>query len=105
MADTLSTIDRQALATARREFPQRRPPDDLCDAHKRIWLAWWDYADHGYNPLHPKDYGNLGPILDARTSHTRRRATWLVRGRADLADIERTCRSGSSPQCNRPKEG
>lgn len=81
------------------DFPATRtPPGDLCPEHARVWRAWWDYA-RSYDPRHPKDYGNLGPIADARTSHAQRRASWLRRGLEDLALTERICRSGKSPQC------
>jgi hypothetical protein len=91
------------------EFPTSgKPPADLCGEHGRIWRAWWDYA-RSYDPRHPKDFGNLGPIADARTTHAERRADWLRKGAQHLTEVEAMCRSGVSPQCGprtdtRPRE-
>lgn len=81
------------------EFPATRtPPVDLCGEHARVWRAWWTYST-SYDPRHPKDFGSVGPIADARTSHAERRADWLRKGAVQLRLTEQICRAGTSPQC------
>lgn len=86
------------------EFPLNgKPPEGLCPEHARIWRSWWDYA-RSYDPRHPKDFGNMGPIMDNRTSHAERRADWLRKGVVQLDLTVKICRHGSSPQCGPRKD-
>jgi hypothetical protein len=83
--------------------PGSVPPADLCAAHRESWSKWRTYA-LSYDPRYPKDFGNIGPIMDARTSHADRRAEWVRKGRLQLDQVEALCRRGGSPQCSRPDE-
>lgn len=74
-------------------------PRDLCPEHSRIWQAW---RNHHYNPRAPKDWpGQM--ILDSRTTHAERAATWDSKNLAEMILTEEICRGGRSPQCT-PKE-
>ena len=99
MDDHVTPLLRAAGLLSVPEFPPSgKAPVDLCGEHRRVWRAWWDYSQK-YDPQHPKDFGNVGPISDARTSHAERRRDWLRNGAEQLRLTEEICRSGKSPQC------
>lgn len=70
-------------------------PHDLCAEHARIWQAW---RNNHYNPRAPREWGG-GHIMDSRTTHTERAATWDSRNLAQMILTEEVCRGGRSPQC------
>lgn len=103
-SDHVGQLMRAAGLLSVPEFPMTNtPPADMCPEHARVWRAWWTYAK-SYDPRNPHDFGSIGPIADARTSHAERRADWLRKGAEQLRLTEQTCRSGSSPQCGEVRQ-
>lgn len=80
-------------------LPAMQPPGDLCAAHELIWKIWSVYR---YDPNHPKEWGG-GPLMDNRTSHADRERNWDEKTLKELGWIEKTCRSGVSPQCTKER--
>jgi hypothetical protein len=76
-----------------------RTPVDLCPAHRKIWLGWRDLT---YNPRNPTEWPGGSHIMDSRTTHVERARKWDVKSREQMTLTEACCRSGRSPQCDRP---
>lgn len=71
-------------------------PRDLCPVHWEIARSW---RDNHYSVWNPSEWPGGPHIMDSRTSHSERGASW---DRKNLRQIELTvtcCRSGRSPQC------
>jgi hypothetical protein len=60
----------------------------LCHTCQPI-RAQWLRLD--YNPRHPSEWPGRQQILDARTSHTERRADWQRKTAAQVQAIENAC--------------
>ena len=56
-----------------------------CQAARAGWLRL------DYNPRHPSEWPGGQQILDARTSHTARRADWQRKTAQQIAAIEDRC--------------
>lgn len=76
-----------------------RAPDDLCPAHRKIWTGWRDLT---YSPSNPTEWPGGSHIMDSRTTHAERARTWDAKSREQMTLTEECCRSGRSPQCDRP---
>jgi hypothetical protein len=82
--------------------PYDWPPADLCPAHREAWLTWRNHYLK-YRVSNPTEWPGRAMIMDSRTSHTTRRRGWIDKDAEQMELIEKICRSGKSPECNRPE--
>lgn len=80
--------------------PHDMPPDDLCKVHRSAWMQWRNHITK-YSTSNPKEWPGGAHIMDSRTSHATRRRQWIEKNAEQMELVERICRSGRSPECDR----
>lgn len=83
--------------------PHDSPPIDLCPVHRKAWRAWRDHVRR-YTSSNPTDWPGGSHIMDSRTTHLERRRGWLTKDAEQMELVEKICRSGKSPECERKPE-
>lgn len=76
-------------------------PAALCPTHTRHVAGWRALR---YDPRNPTEWPGGSHIMDSRTTHAERAAGWERKTAEQIALVEEICRSGRSPQCDRPAD-